>query len=146
MDLRMPAAAAAAVSALILAGCSAAADAAGGSASDSAAGAGDTGRYCELVEELDALGEQIFADVPQDASPEEYMRREQMLVEQGAPQLEELEEVAPEEIREDVGVLLDDLRERAATGQSPDAEAAQSAEGRIRAFEEENCPGGPDGS
>lgn len=107
---------------------------------------GDVDRYCGLVEELNAVGERVFADLPDNPSAEEVMAREQRFVKEAAPQLEELEEVAPEEIREDVPVFLDDLRARAETGESPDPEAAGAAEQRIRAFEEDNCPGGPDGS
>lgn len=100
---------------------------------------GDVERYCALTAELDAMGEQIFADMPEEATPEDAMQREQQLVAQGAPQMEELVEVAPEEIAEDVSVLLDGLRARAATGEDPDQEAASAAEERILAFEEENC-------
>jgi hypothetical protein len=115
------------------------------SASTSAEG-GDVDRYCELVAELNALGEQIFAGLPEEAAPEEVMLREQELVEQGAAQLDELERVAPDEIADDVPVVLDDLRARAATGEQPDAEAASAAEERVRAFDEEHCPAGADGS
>ncbi|MFD2092189.1 hypothetical protein [Blastococcus deserti] len=103
------------------------------------AGGGDVDRYCELTAELEALGEQIFADVPEDAPLEEHMRREQQLLDQASVQLDELAEVAPDEIRADVLVFLDDMRARAATGQQPDAEAALAAEDRILAFEEEHC-------
>jgi hypothetical protein len=102
-------------------------------------GAGDADRYCELTTELEALGEQVFADVPQDAPPEEYVRREQQLLDQASAQLDELVEVAPDEISDDVGVYLADMRERAATGQSTDGDAASAAEERILAWEQENC-------
>jgi hypothetical protein len=100
---------------------------------------GDVERYCALTAELDALGEQIFADMPEEATAEDAMQREQQLVSQAAPQMEELVQVAPEEIAEDVSVLLDGLRARAATGEDPEQEAASAAEERILAFEEENC-------
>ena len=108
-------------------------------AAATAAETGDVKRYCELTAELDAVGEQIFADMPEEATPEDAMQREQQLVAQSAPQMEELVEVAPEEIAEDVSVLLDGLRARAATGEDPDQETASAAEERILAFEEENC-------
>ncbi|WP_040336738.1 hypothetical protein [Candidatus Blastococcus massiliensis] len=108
------------------------------SAATSAAG-GDADRYCELTAELEAIGEGIFADVPEDAGEEEYMRREQQLLEQGSAQFEELERVAPEEIADDVPVMLDGIRARAATGEDPNQDAASAAEERVLAWEEENC-------
>lgn len=111
--------------------------AAGSSATS--ADSGDADRYCELTAELEGLGEQIFADVPEDASPEEYMRLEQQLLEKGSAQLEELERVAPEEIADDVSVMLDGMRARAATGEDPNQDAASAAEERVLAWEEQNC-------
>src|SRR5687767_13339650 len=71
----------------------------------SAGGEGDVSRYCELIAELDALGEQIFADLTEEATAEEVMQREQMVLEQGAAQPDELLDVAPAAIRDDVPVL-----------------------------------------
>lgn len=107
---------------------------------------GDVDRYCTLTEDMNALGKEIFADVPEDATAEQVMALQQQLVDRGAAILEEMEEVAPEEIREDVAVFNDDLRARAATGQSADEEAAAAAEESSRAFADEHCPGGADGS
>jgi hypothetical protein len=101
---------------------------------------GDVDRYCELTAELDAMGEQLFADLSQDAAPEEVVQREQQLVEQASAHFDELVEVAPDAIADDVPVLLDGIRARAATGEDPDQEASSAAEERILAFEEENCP------
>jgi hypothetical protein len=100
---------------------------------------GDADRYCELTAELEGIGEEVFADVPEDAPAEEYMRREQQLLEQGSAQFEELERVAPEEIADDVPVMLDGIRARAATGEDPDQDTASAAEERVLAWEEENC-------
>lgn len=109
-------------------------------------GNGDAARYCALVAELNGLGEQIFADLPQDAAPEEITRREGMLVEQSSAQLAELERVAPVEISGDVAVFVADLKARATAPGGPDPAGAEAAEERIRAFDERTCPGGPDGS
>lgn len=103
----------------------------------------DTARYCALVAELDGIGERIFADVPRDAPPEEFMRREGMLVEQAAGQFAELQRVAPGEIRDDVTVLLSELRARTTSPDGAASAAAEAAEERIRAFEEQACPGLP---
>lgn len=135
--------AAIAISALALAGCA-------GTDPDPApaaapADSGDVARYCALVAELNGIGERIFADLPEDAAPEELMRGQAMLVQQGAAQLAEQEQVAPAEIRADVPIFLADLRARA-TGTRADPAAAQAAEERILAFDERNCPGGPQGS
>jgi hypothetical protein len=100
---------------------------------------GDVDRYCELTAELDAQGEQVFADLPEDAPPEEVRRREQQLLEQVSPQFDELLEVAPDAIEDDVPILLDGIRARATTGEDPNQEASSAAEERILAFEEENC-------
>lgn len=113
-------------------------------AASSSAG-GDVDRYCALTAEFDALGEQLFADLPEDASDEEYLARERQLVEQLSPRFDELLEVTPDPIADDVPVLLDGMRARAANGSDPDQEASSAAEERILAFEEQNCPAGPDG-
>lgn len=135
--------AAIAISALALAGCA-------GTDPDPApaaapADSGDVARYCALVAELNGIGERIFADLPEDAAPEELMRGQAMLVQQGAAQLAELEQVVPAEIRADVPIFLADLRARA-TGTRADPAAAEAAEERILAFDERNCPGGAQGS
>lgn len=108
------------------------------SATTSAEG-GDVDRYCELTAELDAKGEQVFADLPEDAAPEEVMAREQELLEQVSPQFDELVEVTPDAIQDDVPILLDGIRARATTGEDPNQEASSAAEERILAFEEEHC-------
>jgi hypothetical protein len=100
---------------------------------------GDVDRYCALTAELDAKGEAVFADLPEDASADEVMAREREFLEQVAPQFDELAEVAPDAIRDDVPVMLDGIRARTTTGADPDAEASAAAEERILAFEEEHC-------
>jgi hypothetical protein len=107
---------------------------------------GDANRYCTLVAELNRIGQRVFADLPENAPPDEESRRQGLLVQQGATQLAELERVAPAEIRADVITFLTNLRARASASQGPDPAAAQAAEQRIRAFEERNCPLEPDTS
>ena len=112
---------------------------AGTETSASSAEGGDVDRYCELTAELDATGEEVFADLPEDAAPEDVMAREQQLLEQVSPQFDELIEVAPDAIEDDVPVLLDGIRARATTGEDPNQAASSAAEERILAFEEEHC-------
>lgn len=110
------------------------------------ADAGDVNRYCALIAELNGIGERVFADLPEDASSEEYMRRESMFLEQAEAQLAELDQVAPVEIRADGALFEASMRARAAGQPGPDPAAVEAAEERERAFAERNCPLGPDGS
>ena len=118
----------------------------GPSAASPSASAQDVDRYCGTLAEVNATAEELSADLPEDAPGSEVQLRWQQLLDRAAPQLTEMEEVAPEEIAADVPVFLADLRARAETGQSPDSGTAEAAEQRMRAFEEQHCPGGPDGS
>ena len=120
-----------------------------GEGSSSAAppsGPGDVDRYCTVVAQVNATAEEVFAGAAEDAPASEVQLRWQQLLDRAAPQFTEMPAVAPAEIADDVPVFLADLRARAETGQSPDSTTAQAAEERIRAFEEQHCPGGPDGS
>lgn len=108
-----------------------------GQATGQAAG-GDTQRYCELVQDLDAAGEAIFADVPQD-DPAALTAAERRLVEENQATLEQLEEAAPPEIAEDVATYVAGFRARA-QGEPYDEAAASAAEERILTFEEGACP------
>jgi hypothetical protein len=68
--------------------------------------------YCALAAELDQAEEQ-----PSDA------------------QLDEILEAAPEEIRDDLQVIIDAIQ----TGNFDDEAAIEEAESNLLAFEEENC-------
>jgi hypothetical protein len=103
---------------------------------DDEASGGDTERYCELVGELEAAGEAAFADVGEDASPDEIVAAEAAFVESVEGELDEMVEVAPEEIADDVEVYVADIRDRAAGDEGGDVSAAEE---RILAFEEANC-------
>lgn len=98
--------------------------------------AADTDRYCELVAELEATGEEVFAEVPDDASDEDLAAAEAELVQRGDAQLEEMIEVAPEEIAADVEAYIAAFRARGAGEEGADV---TEAEERILAFEDENC-------
>lgn len=132
------------IGALALTGCSE--DASSDATATASAGEAGAEEYCSHVADLNALGERVFADVPEDATSDVMTAAWQRMLAEGAATIDGLESSAPDQIAEDVPVFLDDLRARAATGESADPETAQAAEERIRAFEEENCPLGPDGS
>ena len=106
-----------------------------GCGDDDTAG-GDAERYCELVAELEAIGEEVFADVPEDADEAEFAALEAEFVERADDQLTEMVDVAPEEIADDVEAFTDAMRVRA-TGE--EGEDVGAAEERILAFEEANC-------
>ncbi|MPQ99870.1 hypothetical protein GB931_18505 [Modestobacter sp. I12A-02628] len=106
----------------------------------------DAEPYCTHVAELNGIGEQVFADAPEEPTAEDMAARWQRLLDEGATSVDGLLSSAPDPIAQDVEVFVTDLRARAATGTGPDPEAAAAAEDRVRAWEEAYCPGGPDGS
>lgn len=97
-------------------------------------------RYCELTRELDRAGAEMFDDLEKDpdATPKDFEAAERQLVEENEESLEEIQEVAPAEIKDDVAVLVEALRARAGLDAEaqPDAEAAET---RIDKFEKPNC-------
>ena len=76
-------------------------------------------RYCALVQALDAAGTDAFAELEADesATDEDYAEVERQFIEDHQDEFDELREVAPQEIADDVNVLLDALKERAAGGE-----------------------------
>jgi hypothetical protein len=103
---------------------------------DESSSAGDAERYCELVGEIEAAGEAAFADVGEDATPDEIVAAEAAFVESVDAELDEMVEVAPEEIAEDVEAYVADVRDRAAGNEGSDVSASEE---RILAFEDANC-------
>ena len=117
----------------------------GGCGDGDAPDAGNPARYCALTAELDALGETIFGALPETAGAAEFAAAEQELVRRAGERLDELERVAPEEIRADVPVLIEGLRARAGIpGAEVDEAEAEAAEQRILAYEERACPAAPE--
>lgn len=105
------------------------------------AAAGDVNRYCALTRQLDAEGEQFFTDLDEDSSPSEFQAAERRMVEHSADELDELQRVAPGQIKSDVRKVVAALHERA--GLQPqitvsEAEAS-AAEKRVMAYEKRNC-------
>ena len=115
---------------------------AGATTATAVAAAGDPDRYCQIVRELDTSGEDFFAGLGEDSSPEEYEAAERRFVERYSDTLEELERVAPSQIRSDVAVLLAGQRERAGLSTTTTPESKSSAsEKRVQAYEKRNCDG-----
>ena len=101
----------------------------------------NTERYCGLVAEFDAAGEDFFAGLGEDSSPEEFEAAERRFVERYDDELEALGRSAPAEIRDHVQKLLVGMRQRAGL-EAPDevTEAEVSAaDERVNAFEERAC-------
>jgi hypothetical protein len=108
----------------------------------------DVDRYCELSQQLDEAGSDAFRELEQDpgATEQDFEQAEAEFVRGHEAELDELAEVAPEEIQADVAVLLASLRGRAGLEeQPPDDQAAEKAEKTVQRFERENCPKKPDG-
>ena len=103
--------------------------------------AGDVARYCALTKELDAAGEEIFSELGEDASPQQFQAAELRFVERHSDELDELRGLAPAALRPDVEKLLAGIRARA--GLEPGTEIsereASAAEERIQAFEDREC-------
>ena len=97
-------------------------------------------RYCELTRELDRAGGEMFEELEKDpdASPKDFRAAERQLVEESEESLDELQEVAPAEIKDDVTSLVQALSARAGLDAKvpPDAEAAET---RVTKFEKQNC-------
>ncbi len=101
----------------------------------------DLERYCELSTELDRAGSATFEKLEADpkATEKDFETAEREFVESHQVELDEIQQVAPEEISEDVKTVVDGLRARAGLGPEV-AEADQTAaEKRIQAFEKQNC-------
>lgn len=97
-------------------------------------------RYCELTRELDRAGGEMFEDLEKDpdASRKDFEAAERQLVQENEQSLEELQDVASAEIKDDVAILVEALRARAGLEAEvpPDAEAAET---RVTKFEKQNC-------
>jgi hypothetical protein len=97
-------------------------------------------RYCELTRELDRVGGEIFEDLEKDpdATPKDFQAAERQLVEESEESLDELQDVAPAEIKDDVAILVQALSARSGLEAEvpPNAEVAET---RITKFEKQNC-------
>ncbi len=110
--------------------------------SEESAAVPDLERYCELSLELDAAGEETFAELENDpdATRADFEQAEQELIEDNAANLDEIQSVAPDEIQADVETLIAGLQVRAGlASEGPPEEEAASAEERLDEFETANC-------
>src|SRR5215207_560214 len=108
--------------------------------SDDVAGP-DLERYCELTAELNRAGEEAFHGLEKDpqATEKDFEAAEKGFVESHQAQLNELEQVAPEEISKDVETLSNGLRARAGLGPGVDEAEEGAADKRVAGFEKQNC-------
>ena len=102
---------------------------------DDSSASGDVDRYCELTAELEAAGDTAFEEAGEDADEIAVLTA---FFEENESRFEELREVAPSEISDDVETLyqanLDFIE-----GDESGLEAGEEADDRLTAFAEENC-------
>jgi hypothetical protein len=112
---------------------------------DSTTAAPDLDRYCELVVELDTASSAIFGELGQDAqlSEAEIAEAQQQVLDENADLIEELERVAPAEIRDDVELSIESTRARAEEDDTdiPEQEVVD-ANLRLQEFRRQECPEG----
>lgn len=102
----------------------------------------DVERYCGLVDELDQVGSEAFEALEDDesATDEDFAEAERQFLEDHAADFDELREVAPPEIADDIDILLTAQEERAAGGEQEETtDDVAAAEERVGDFEEQNC-------
>jgi hypothetical protein len=102
--------------------------------------AGDVQRYCGLSRELDRAGEQLFKPLEREnASAKEFETAEKKFVQGHEADLNELQRVAPESIRNDAKMLVAARRAQAGLGPPVNEAKAGAAEERVQRFEKRNC-------
>lgn len=103
-------------------------------------------RYCEVVAEADAAGTAHFAalEAREDATEQEYEEAERSFLEEYRHLFDEILTVVPDEIADELALLLRSQRERAGlgTGEPLSDETVQAAEEGVLAFEDERCADG----
>jgi hypothetical protein len=110
---------------------------------DSTAAAPDLDRYCELVAELDAASSAVFGELEQDQalSDADIAEAQGQVLDENADLIEELERVAPNEIRDDVELSIESTRTRA---EQEDTEIPEQdvvdANLRLQKFRRQECP------
>ena len=111
----------------------------GGSGGDAAGS--DAERYCELVAELEVAGREAYAEVEADANAteEDFVAASRAFTESSQEEFDELIEVAPAEIKDDVRILIESIRGQAGEGPEVPTDEASPAEQRIESYEGENC-------
>ena len=114
-----------------------------GDGEDSTAAAPDLDRYCELVVELDAASAAIFGEFEQDQelSEADIAEAQQRVLDENDDLIEELERVAPNEIRDDVELSIESTRARAEQEDTdiPEQDVVD-ANLRLQEFRRQECP------
>lgn len=95
----------------------------------------DERRYCELTAEVEAKGEEAFADLGEDASEDETAAAQKAFIDDVEDELDEMVKVAPEEIAEDVKAYNAFVK-----AQMRGEETEEASDEAILEWEEENCP------
>jgi hypothetical protein len=113
----------------------------GGDDGGGSASGPDPERYCDLVAELETAGGEAFDDIEadEDATEEDFAAAGKQFAEDQSENFDELIAVAPEEIKEDVELLIQSIRAQSGLADEVDQEEASAAEERITAWEEDNC-------
>lgn len=91
-------------------------------------------RYCELSQELEQIGRRVFADLPEAPTEEEFAAANRRFVEEADAELDELMDVAPSEIEDDVEAYVEHFHAQAR------GEDADVTDERLVEWEEDNCP------
>lgn len=103
------------------------------------AGGPDVDRYCELKQQLDRAGADFFRE-QRDVSRQEFQRAgREFLREQAAP-LEELQQVAPGGIQDDIRIFVQSARAFLGGAEAgPAPSRGRAAERRLASFDRKSC-------
>lgn len=110
---------------------------------DSTAAAPDLDRYCELVAGLDAASSAVFGELEQDQdlSDADIAEAQQQVLDENEELIDEMQSVAPDEIRDDVELSIESTRTRA---EQEDTEIPEQdvvdANLRLQEFRRQECP------
>ncbi len=96
-------------------------------------------RYCELSEDLDQRGNDAFSQLATDASADDQLRVLRSFLEENRADLDELERVAPEAIKEDLAAVIAAQRRAAETGNLGEIEQAAEQKERVESYESGEC-------
>lgn len=104
-----------------------------------AAAAGDVERYCELTAQLDRAGEEAFKGLSEESAESDLRAAIRRLLDDNRDAIDEIQQVAPPEIREDVATFVEGQEQAAEVGEKAFTQEVQDAEKRITAFEKREC-------
>lgn len=88
--------------------------------------------YCEIKTELDAAGEKAFSDLKEDATEDEYDAVQEEFVKANRDRFEDLVDVAPGAIKDDLRIVVDGVLD-------PNAPENEEAADRVSEFDAETC-------